>query len=92
MLNACYVNKKNHHSKADSLFTIVTKIFLTYKNLYFVNDEVRTGCLKLGHTSLFFKHEQWTYYALTKQTVLLGPFRGCIKEAMCSNCMIKKYT
>ena len=27
--------------------------FFTCKNLYFVNDEVRTGCPKLGHTNLY---------------------------------------
>ena len=32
---------------------MVTKLLFTYKNLHFVNDEVRAGCPKLGHTILF---------------------------------------
>ena len=33
-------------------FTFVANLFFTCKNLYFVNDEDRTGCPKLGHTTL----------------------------------------
>ena len=60
-IKACYENNKSpfeswNNFKTDSPFTIVAKLFFTCKNLYFVNDKVRAGCPKLGHTiiHLFF--------------------------------------
>ena len=53
----CYENnklaiRKLKQFKTGSPFTIIAKLFLTCKNIYFVNDEVRAGCLKLEHTTL----------------------------------------
>ena len=45
----------NYNSKAETIdgpFTNVAKPFFTYKKLNFVNEEVRAGCPKLGHTAL----------------------------------------
>ena len=53
----------NHHSKAetkfktDSPFLFVTKLFFIYKNWYFVNYEVRAGCPKFGHTTLWYSND-----------------------------------
>ena len=57
LLQACYDNNESplessNNSKTDSPFTIVEKLFLTFKNIYFVNDKVRAGCPKLEHTTL----------------------------------------
>ena len=55
ILLACCENNKlpfksRKNFKTDIPFTIVT--IWTCKNLYFVNDEVRAGCPKLGNTTL----------------------------------------
>ena len=42
--------------KSGSPFTMVAKLFFTCKNLYFVNDEVRAVCPKLGHTAALLKN------------------------------------
>ena len=36
---------------------IVAKLLFIFKNLYFVNDEVRAGCKKIGHAALQFVNE-----------------------------------
>ena len=56
MLKAYYTNNKSHFKscknvKTDSSFTIVSKLFFSCKNFYFVNNEVTVGCPKLGETT-----------------------------------------
>ena len=56
-LRACHENNKSlfesiNNFKTGSPFIIVAKLFFTLKNLNFVNDEVRAGFPKLGHSTL----------------------------------------
>ena len=44
--------------KTDSPFTIGAKVFFTCKNLYFVNDEVKAGCPKLGRKPIKLAWQQ----------------------------------
>ena len=52
-----YENNKSSFERAETIsklntpLTIVAKLFFTCQNLYFVNDKVRVGCPKLGHTT-----------------------------------------
>ena len=46
-----------HNFKTDSPFTKFAKIFFTLKKLNFVNDEVWTGCQKLGLATLLIRKE-----------------------------------
>ena len=57
MLKTCYENYKSpfeiwNHFKSESSSTNAAKLFFACKNSYFVNDDVRAGCPKLGHTTL----------------------------------------
>ena len=43
---------ESRNYKTDSSFTVVAKLFLTFKHLKFVNYDVWTGCPKLGNATL----------------------------------------
>ena len=58
ILQAYYENNKSplqrwNNFKTDGSFTTFAKLVFTCKKLYFVNDEVRAWCPKLGQTTLF---------------------------------------
>ena len=58
--------------KTDSLFSIVAKLFLACKKFYFVNNEVRAGCPKLGYTILHIIRSQLT------GKIIVVPYKLCL--------------
>ena len=54
MLQAYYTKMINNHSKSETISKLTAHKHICWKNLYFVNDEVRAGCPKLGHNTLVF--------------------------------------
>ena len=63
ILYVCYENNKSPFEsgfkfESNSPFTIIAKLCFTSNKLYFVNDEVRAGCPKLGHTILFLNYKK----------------------------------